>query len=80
MDVGLALTVVSVVEAELVAAVVTHRHGHLSEAYHLDVVGVTWICAVRMITSVHGGQRGPNDRVWTVRRHETSIGNNPTTP
>ena len=80
MDVGLALTVVSVIEAELVAAVVAHRHRHVSKAYHLDIVGVTRISAVQMITAVHGGQRGPNDRVWTVRCHETSIGNNPTTP
>jgi hypothetical protein len=29
---------------------------------------------VRVITPVHGGQRRPDDRIGTVRRHSGSIG------
>jgi hypothetical protein len=80
VDVGLALTRVCVVEAELIAAVVTHRHGDMAEVHHFDVMRVTRVCAVHVVTPVHGSQRGPNDRVGTVRCHVLGIGNNPTTP
>jgi hypothetical protein len=43
MDVGLALTGVRVVETELVAAVVAHGHGHVTQVDDLDLVGVTRI-------------------------------------
>jgi hypothetical protein len=80
VNVGLALAAVSVVEPELVAAVMAHGHRHMAKVHNLDVVRVTRIGAVQMITPVHGGQRGPDDRVWAVGCHEISIGNNPTTP
>jgi hypothetical protein len=69
-----------VVESELVAAVMAHGHGHVAEVHHFHVVWVARIGAVHMITPVHGGQRGPDDRVWAIRCHAPSIGNNPTTP
>ena len=63
-----------VVKAELIAAVVAYRHGHVPEMDHLDLVGVTALCGVHMVTPVHGGQSGPDDRVWAVRSHTLTIG------
>jgi hypothetical protein len=76
---GDALARVRVIEAELVAAVMAHGHGHRSEMYDLNLVWMTAACGVRVVTTVHGGQRGPDDRVWTVRCHLVPIGTTPTT-
>ena len=71
---GNALTRVGVIESELIAAVVAHRHGHVSEVHHLDFMWMAGLCAVRVVASMDGGQRGPDDRVWAVRCHTPSIG------
>ena len=73
--VGDVLAGVRVVEPELKAAVVAHRHGGGSQPHDLDVVGVAGVDVVTVVTPVDGGQSGPDDRVraaWAV--HRLSIG------
>ena len=65
---------VGVVESELIAAVVAHRHGHAAEVNHLDVMRMARLGAVRVVAPMDGGQRGPDDRVGAVRCHTPSIG------
>src|SRR5215203_2121724 len=80
VDVSLALAGVGVVEAELIAAVVAHRHCHVPEVDDLDLVRVTALGRVHVVSPVHGGQGGPDDRVWSVRSHNRSIGSSSAIP
>jgi hypothetical protein len=41
---------------------------------------VTGVRAVLVVTTMYGGQRGPDDRVWAVRCHTPTIGKFPATP
>lgn len=74
MLLGDALAGMGVVKAELVAAVVAHGHRDRSEMHDLDLMGVAAVRPVRVVAPVHGGQRRPDDRIGTVRRHIGSIG------
>ena len=74
MSSGFAFTRMRVVEPELVAAVVAHRHRRWAEMDNLDVVGVAALRPVHMVAPMNGGQRGPDDRVWAVRSHVMSVG------
>jgi hypothetical protein len=38
---------------------------------------MTAVAAVRVVAPVHGGERGPNDRVGAVRCHTACIGTPP---
>ena len=80
MDASLALARVGVVKAELMAAVVAHRHGHVPEVHDLDLVGVAAFRGVHMVPPVHRSQSGPDDRVWAVRSHNRTIGNSAAIP
>ena len=51
-----------VVESELIVAVVADRHCHVAEVDNLDLVRMTAVPVVRVVTPMHGGQRRPNDR------------------
>ena len=74
VDAGLLLTAVHVVESELVAAVMAHRHSQVAEVDDLDIMRVTRIGRVRVVAPVHGSQCRPDDRVGAVRCHESPIG------
>ena len=63
------LASVSVVEAELVGAVVADRDRHVPQVHHLDLMGMAAVGVVGVVTPMHSGQRGPNDRVGAVRCH-----------
>ncbi|MEO8330100.1 MAG: hypothetical protein ABI586_08855, partial [Candidatus Nanopelagicales bacterium] len=77
---GNLLAHVAVVESELVAAVVTNRHGRGAESDDLNVVGMATfaatvrhgVVAMAMVAAVHGNQSCSDDGVWTVRAHKAS--------
>jgi hypothetical protein len=72
-----ALAGVSVVEPELVAAVVADRHRHGPQVDDLDLVRMAAVGMVRVVAPMDGGQRGPNDRVGTVRCHTSLSAHHP---
>ncbi len=63
-----------VVEAELVAAVVADRHGHMAQVDNFDLVRMAGIGAVRVVAPMNSGQGSPDDRVGAVRCHLATIG------
>jgi hypothetical protein len=66
-----------VVKAELIAAVVTHGHGHRAEVDDLHHMRMAAVASMGMVPSMDRGQGGPNDRVRAVRCHPACIGTLP---
>ena len=64
----------TIVEPELVAAVVADCHSCWPESHHLNFVRVTTLTAVCVIPPMHRDQGRTHDGVWTVRTHRDCIG------